>query len=703
MARRTRTALSANDEPPTEERDELIEFEGEPIRCRAVEAHQRLLRRSPEYRYRRREIRREIDQWLGNYRGAGLRTGLIRIPVVVHVVYNTPDQNISAAQIQSQIAVLNEDFRRLNADAVNTPAAFAGVAADARLEFALAVRDPNCAATTGITRTSTSVTAWTYPGDAMKSAATKGADPWPSTDYLNIWIVNYSGTTLGYGTFPGAPANIDGIVLDFQATGRSGTLMAGSHLGRTGTHEVGHWLDIFHVFDNNDGNCMSGSDNVADTPTQASASPFDSTACRTFPATSCPGNADGDMFMNYMDYSADQCLIMFTLGQVERMDAALHTARSSILASAGLVAPTGVPGPDLWSKDTSDDMGVEPNPTAQPVYFSDDIWVRRQSDGLANQDHQNPEYRTVGGAPNYVYVRVRNRACSGSQSGTVRLYWAKASSGLAWPAPWDGTVTSPALMGGAIGSAPVSVPAGDDEILVFPWSPPNPADYSSFGADQHHFCLLSRIETSATAPFGMTTPETSNLYQNVLANNNIVWKNISVVDEAPGTARQTGFLVANFGDKAQDMMIRFEAERMKPRILDWGRVLFEVPYVFAERLRGGTVKGAKWISDTQLQLTGLRATIAGGIALEPGEIFAMNAHFLSAGDATIGARVFNVDVQQFDGDALVGGVRFVLRTEPAFRPLYECGPDGRPLAGPLDGDNFFGGGDRIDCEADCGA
>ena len=83
----------------------------------------------------------------------------------------------------------------------------------------------------------------------------------------------------------------------------------------------------------------------------------------------------------------------------------------------------------------------------------------------------------------------------------------------------------------------------------------------------------------------MTTPETSNLYQNVLHNNNIVWKNISVVDEAPGTARQTGFLVANFGDKAQDMMIRFEAERMTPRILDWGRVMFEVPYAFAERLR----------------------------------------------------------------------------------------------------------------------
>ena len=113
--------------------------------------------------------------------------------------------------------------------------------------------------------------------------------------------------------------------------------------------------------------------------------------------------------------------------------------------------------------------------------------------------------------------------------------------------------------------------------------------------------------------------------------------------------------------------------------------------------------GAKWISDTQLQLTGLRATIGGGIAVEPGEVFVLNASFLSAGDPTIGARVFNVDAQQFDGDELIGGVRFVLRTEPAFRPLYECGPDGMPLAGPLDGDNFIGGVQQGGSVGDCGA
>jgi hypothetical protein len=99
------------------------------------------------------------------------------------------------------------------------------------------------------------------------------------------------------------------------------------------------------------------------------------------------------MFMNYMDYSADECFNMFTVGQVERMDAALHTQRASLLASDGLVPAGGSPGPDLWMKDVSDDFGAEPDPSTQPMYISDDIWVRNSNDGMLNQDHQNPEYR----------------------------------------------------------------------------------------------------------------------------------------------------------------------------------------------------------------------------------------------------------------------------------------------------------------------
>ena len=659
-----------------------------PIRCRAVEEHLRLLRMDPEYRWRRREIEREIGEWIRAYGAVGVRTGLIRIPVVVHVVWNTAAENISDAQIASQIDVLNEDFRRLNADAASTPAAFVAVAADARLEFALAVRGPGCTPTTGITRHNTTVTGWTYPGNGMKSAATGGADPWDSSQYLNIWIVHYTDDTLGFGTFPGGAAAVDGLVLDYQATGRVGTLTAGADLGRTATHEIGHWLDLHHIW-GDDGSACTGSDLVADTPNQAGSSPFSSTSCRVFPSITCSNAPNGDMFMNYMDYSGDQCMNIFTAGQVVRMDAALHTARSSILASPGLVPPTGVPGPDLWSKDTSDDTGAEPNASAQPMYISDDIWVRLQNDGLANQDHQNPEYRTAGGAPNYVYVRVRNRACSGTQSGTVKLYWAKASSGLSWPSPWDGSVSSPVLMGSPIGSAPVSVSGGDDEILIFPWSPPNPADYASFGTDQHHFCLLSRIETSSAAPFGMTVAETSNLYANVQNNNNIVWKNISVVDDLPGTARVTGFTIANFGEKPQALSLHFRIAREEHDLLKWGRILIDVPYILAKSLREGEAKGIEWISDTTLMIVSANSMLGGHLKLDPGEMYALNVRFVSKGNATFGARVFNLDILQLDSKDVIGGVRFALRTHAANR--YE----GQNLAtdhlpGPRDGGNWFG-------------
>ncbi len=118
----------------------------------------------------------------------------------------------------------------------------------------------------------------------MKSAATGGHDPWNVEKYLNIWIVNYTDDTLGYGTFPGMPANIQGLVCDFRAFGTTGTLTTHAALGRTATHEIGHWLNLNHIW-GDDGSACTGSDNVADTPNQAGASPFG--ACRTFPAVTC--------------------------------------------------------------------------------------------------------------------------------------------------------------------------------------------------------------------------------------------------------------------------------------------------------------------------------------------------------------------------------------------------------------------------------
>jgi hypothetical protein len=635
-------------------------------RCATMEKHWRLVRTDAEYRWRRRQIEREIQDWVRRYGAAGLRTGLIRIPVVVHVIHNTAAQNISDAQIQSQIQVLNEDFRRLNADAASTPAAFAGVAADPRLEFALAVRDPNCNTTTGITRTATSITGFTAisaSDERMKSAAAGGHDPWDVDKYLNIWIVNYTDGTLGYGTFPGMPANIQGVVCDYRAFGNTGTLTTHAALGRTATHEIGHWLNLLHIW-GDDGGACSGSDEVADTPNQAGDSPFG--PCLTFPHVSCSNGPNGDMFMNYMDYSADECFNMFTAGQVARMDAALHTTRASILASDGLVPATGGPLADLWMKDVSEDFGVEPDPSTQAMYISDDIWVRTSNDGLLNQDHQNPEYRPPGSPSNYVYVRVRNRGCSGTASGTLKLYWAKASSGLSWPSPWDGSVSTPALMGGMIGSQSATVAARDDEIYIFPWMPPNPADYASFGADQAHFCLLARIETAATAPYGMTFPETANLYANVQNNNNIVWKNISIVDEVPGSGRIGSLIVANFTPEIEWNTLLFLSPRgEKPSIFDWGHVFVELPSDLLKRRKEDCddSTGIRQFDDNTFQILGSGAKL-GKFELAPDELHTVKVRFVPAQRHPLGVRVFALDLIQKTKDRVIGGQRFVLKSAP---------------------------------------
>lgn len=638
-----------------------------PRTCGTMDLHRWLARKYPDYRWRRRQIESEVNEWIANYRGGGLRLGIVRVPVVVHVVYRTAAQNISDAQIRSQLDVLNADYRRLNADAGQVPAAFAPVAADTRIEFALAVRDPNCAATTGITRTRTTVTGFTFATkNNMKSAATGGADPWPNDRYLNIWVCHFTDGTLGYATYPGAPASVDGVVIQHSAFGTIGTVASPFDLGRTATHEIGHWLNLYHLWgdDDNSGVACARSDGVADTPTQLG----ENIGCPAFPHITCGNGPNGDMFMNYMDYTDDACMFMFSAGQVDRMNATLSVARASILASDGLIPPAGGAAPDLWCQDSADDDGSEPDPSAGPMYRSDDIWVRRSNDGLMNNDHQNPAYLGPG-TYNFVYVRVRNRGCpsAGAQSGTLRLYWAKASPSLSWPVPWDGSVTAPALMGGQIGSQAVSVTGGDDEIYTFQWPVPNPADYAGIGADQGHFCLLARIETSATAPYGMTFPETSSLHTNVRNNNNIAWKNITVVNEQAGGGRFASFVMTSFiTDRSLATLVFRVPEDEKRSLFDWGHVVLG----FGERLHrewlraGSKSTGVELRADRCIAIAKSGATL-NGLPLASGVVDAVHLHFIASGRANPGAAVFALDAVQLDeNEQVVGGQRFYLKTGP---------------------------------------
>lgn len=260
----------------------------------------------------------------GGGTGGGDNLGVINIPVYIHVIYSNSQENISGAQIQSQIDVLNEDYRRTNSDASNTPSVFTGVAADSEINFTLA----------GVTTKSSSVTSW-GTNDAMKFASNGGVDAITPETHLNIWVCNIGGGILGYAQFPGGPAETDGIVVGPQFFGRTGYLQAPFDKGRTATHEVGHYLNLRHIW--GDGGC-NVDDFVSDTP-NASGPNYTGTTC-TFPGrNSCspkgkPGQPDDpDMFQNYMDYSDDTCMNLFTEGQKVRMRAIFEAggARDSMI------------------------------------------------------------------------------------------------------------------------------------------------------------------------------------------------------------------------------------------------------------------------------------------------------------------------------------------------------------------------------------
>ncbi len=254
---------------------------------------------------------------------------VVTIPVHVIIVH-PPGQavgtgvNFSMAHIQSQIDVLNEDFRRLNADAGNTPSVFP--AADSEIEFCLAAFDPSGNPTNGVTRYGTNQN---LSDDEFAIKSTTG---WDRNTYLNCWVGNGLGGILGWAYLPSTNnlpnATLDGIVVASCTFGGPGFGSCGPYdLGRTATHEVGHYLGLRHVWGN--GGCNSD-DNIADTPIQNSSN----FGCPNHPSPSCSNG--GDMFMNYMDYVNDDCMNAFTVGQNARMHVILNNSRSSLLGAAAI-------------------------------------------------------------------------------------------------------------------------------------------------------------------------------------------------------------------------------------------------------------------------------------------------------------------------------------------------------------------------------
>lgn len=291
-------------------------------KCGTMQVHFRLLEDNPGYRQRLATIEDQTNARMAS--GAVNRTaGPITIPVVVHVVYRTAAENIKISQIKSQIAALNKDYRATNADKSRVPSVWKGLVADARIQFALATRDPSDKPTTGITRTRTTRASFS-DDDTVKSSATGGVEAWPRDRYLNIWVCTLGGGLLGYAQFPGGPSATDGVVILNTAFGTRGSVRAPFNLGRTATHEIGHWLYLRHIW--GDIEDCSGTDFVSDTPNAM----HPNRDKPVFPHISCNNGPNGDMFMNYMDYVDDDTMVMFTPGQVARMNATLSGPRQAI-------------------------------------------------------------------------------------------------------------------------------------------------------------------------------------------------------------------------------------------------------------------------------------------------------------------------------------------------------------------------------------
>ena len=275
--------------------------------CVTMDVLQHQLQEDPSLQSRMDEIERNLETNQNLMKMGRLVNGVYEIPVVVNVLYRTTAENVSLAQIQSQIDVLNEDYAGTNTDVALVPSTFTAVrAGNCNVRFVL----------DQVIRKSTTKTSW-RTDNSMKLASKGGIAATSPTTKLNVWVCTLSGGVLGYAQFPGGSSTTDGVVITGTAFGRTGTAAAPFNKGRTGTHEVGHWLNLRHIW----GDATCGSDLVTDTPTHNTANYGCPAAGHLSTCTGTPV----EMTMNYMDYTDDACMYMFSAGQKSRMLATFAT------------------------------------------------------------------------------------------------------------------------------------------------------------------------------------------------------------------------------------------------------------------------------------------------------------------------------------------------------------------------------------------
>jgi len=309
----TLTACTQNSETETLAEENSTTTVAARRSCPSEEIRQQLLSTDASARARYANIEAGLQSFITS--GKVLADGSVDIPVVVNVLYKSSAENISDARIAEQIAILNADFAGTNTDVTKIPTEFSGVkAGDTQVRFHLVKT----------VRKATTKTKW-GTNDAMKKSSSGGIDATSPANYFNLWVVGNMGGILGYATFPeSAGLWNDGVVIAAPYFGKTGTT-APYNLGRTATHEVGHYLNLRHIW----GDASCGNDQVADTPTQTGAN----YGKPTYPLyNTCSGTSRSVMFMNYMDYVDDAAMFMFSAGQKARSQSVLTSsgARSGL-------------------------------------------------------------------------------------------------------------------------------------------------------------------------------------------------------------------------------------------------------------------------------------------------------------------------------------------------------------------------------------
>ncbi len=299
---------------------------------------------------------------------------------------------------------------------------------------------------------------------------------------------------------------------------------------------------------------------------------------------------------NMLAYSNSTCGRIFTTGQAIRTHEAIENNPSvfnPVLSDNNI---------DIYIKDTENDIGQEPNFHTEVFWNSKDIWVRNQNDGILVQEHQNPIYYPTN--PNYVYVKIRNKGC-GASSGNdqLKLYWAKANTALDWDGYWTGQIIVGGVsMGNELGTLAIpSLAPGQETILEFEWLVPNPQDYIGINPNPWHFCLLARIESNDDP---MTFPEGTFITDNVKNNNNIAWRNTTVIEIVPNTFSIGAVIgVSNPSNSPKTYSLELFADNNEPgkAIFQEAEIAVEMDDVLFDAWERGNNNGANYTTTTNDQ------------------------------------------------------------------------------------------------------